>query len=235
RMVDGATVGFEALVRWIHPTRGLVSPASFIEVAEDTGLIVPIGDWVLQQAMADAMSWSQAEPPHDEPYLSVNVSAKQFRQPGFIERVQEQLQRAGLPPQRLVLEITESLLLRDDEQVWSDLIALRECGIRVAIDDFGTGYSSLSYLRQVPIDVVKLDKSFIDPMVASTQQRDLVEGIVRLARTLGLDVIAEGIQRPRERELLVEIGCSYGQGYLFSKPMSEEDALHWLHSIHVPA
>jgi EAL domain-containing protein (putative c-di-GMP-specific phosphodiesterase class I) len=196
---------------------------------------VPIGDWVLQQSMADAMSWSQIEELHEEPYLSVNVSAKQFRQPGFIERVREQLRRADMPPQRLVLEITESLLLRDDEQVWSDLIALRESGIRVAIDDFGTGYSSLSYLRQVPIDVVKLDKSFIDPMVASTQQRDLVEGIVRLARTLGLDVIAEGIQRPRERELLVEIGCSYGQGYLFSKPMTEDEALQWLQHVHVPA
>jgi diguanylate cyclase (GGDEF)-like protein/PAS domain S-box-containing protein len=235
RLVDGVTVGFEALVRWIHPARGMVAPGAFIEVAEDTGLIVQIGDWVLQRALADANSWSELDDLHAQPYLSVNVSAKQFRQPGFIERVREQLRRADLPPQRLVLEITESLLLRDDEQVWSDLIALRESGIRVAIDDFGTGYSSLSYLRQVPIDVVKLDKSFIDPMVASTQQRDLVEGIVRLARTLGLDVIAEGIQRPRERDLLVEIGCAYGQGYLFSKPMTDEEALHWLQHEQVPA
>jgi len=134
-----------------------------------------------------------------------------------------------------VLEITESLLLRDDEQVWSDLIALRESGIRVAIDDFGTGYSSLSYLRQVPIDVVKLDKSFIDPMAASTQQRDLVEGIVRLAHTLGLEVIAEGLEHPRDRELLMDIGCPYGQGYLFSKPLTEQEALRWLQHDHVPA
>jgi PAS domain S-box-containing protein len=233
RLVDWVTVGFEALVRWVHPTRGMVAPGAFIEVAEDTGLIVPIGDWVLQKAMSDAISWAQSSP--DAPYLSVNVSAKQFRQPGFIERVRDQLARADLPPQRMVLEITESLLLRDDEQVWSDLIALRESGIRVAIDDFGTGYSSLSYLRQVPIDVVKIDKSFIDPMAASTQQRDLVEGIVRLAHTLGLEVIAEGLERPQDRELLVDIGCPYGQGYLFSKPMTEQEALRWLQHDHVPA
>jgi len=233
RLADWTTVGFEALVRWVHPTRGMVPPGAFIEVAEDTGLIVPIGEWVLQQGMADAISWANSSP--DAPYLSVNVSAKQFRQPGFIERVRDQLARADLPPQRMVLEITESLLLRDDEQVWSDLIALRESGIRVAIDDFGTGYSSLSYLRQVPIDVVKLDKSFIDPMAASTQQRDLVEGIVRLAHTLGLEVIAEGLEHPRDRELLVDIGCPYGQGYLFSKPLTEQEALRWLQHDHVPA
>ena len=233
RLVDWVTVGFEALVRWVHPTRGMVAPGAFIEVAEDTGLIVPIGDWVLRQALADAISWPSSSP--DAPYLSVNVSAKQFRQPGFIQQVRDQLAQAGLPPERMVLEITESLLLRDDEQVWSDLIALRESGIRVAIDDFGTGYSSLSYLRQVPIDVVKIDKSFIDPMAASTQQRDLVEGIVRLAHTLGLEVIAEGLERPRDRELLVDIGCPYGQGYLFSKPLSEQEARRWLQHDHVPA
>jgi diguanylate cyclase (GGDEF)-like protein/PAS domain S-box-containing protein len=235
RLVDQVTVGFEALVRWVHPTRGMVPPGAFIEVAEDTGLIVPIGEWVLQRALADAISWSRLPHLAEVPYLSVNVSAKQFRQPGFIEHVRDQLDRAGLPPQRLMLEITESLLLRDDEQVWTNLITLRDRGIRVAIDDFGTGYSSLSYLRQVPIDVLKIDKSFIDPMVASNQQRDLVEGIVRLAHTLGLEVVAEGIQRRRERDLLVDIGCRYGQGYLFSAPMADDDALRWLHHDHVPA
>jgi len=227
RLADGVTVGFEALVRWQHPTRGTIPPLDFIDVAEDTGLIVPIGNWVLQQSLVDAVDWARAAP-HDYTYLSVNVSARQFRTAGFIDRVREELAATGLPPGRLMLEITESLLLRDDEQVWTDLTALRESGIRVAIDDFGTGYSSLSYLRQVPIDVVKIDKSFIDTMVSSPQQRALVEGIVRLAHTLGLQVIAEGIQRPSDRDLLVDLGCTFGQGYLFSRPMTGADALRWL-------
>jgi diguanylate cyclase (GGDEF)-like protein/PAS domain S-box-containing protein len=227
RLADGVTVGFEALVRWQHPTRGMIPPLDFIDVAEDTGQIVPIGGWVLHQALADAVTWARAAP-HDYTYLSVNVSARQFRTAGFIDRVRDELAATGLPPGRLMLEITESLLLRDDEQVWTDLTALRENGIRVAIDDFGTGYSSLSYLRQVPIDVVKIDKSFIDTMVSSPQQRALVEGIVRLAHTLGLQVIAEGIQRPSDRDLLVDLGCTFGQGYLFSRPMTDGDALRWL-------
>jgi len=134
-----------------------------------------------------------------------------------------------------MLEITESLLLRDDEQVWADLAALREIGVRVAIDDFGTGYSSLSYLRQVPIDVVKIDRSFIGTMSASAQQRALVDGIVRLAHTLGLQVVAEGIERSTDRDALSDIGCPLGQGYLFSGPLSYRDAVRWLLSQHVAA
>jgi diguanylate cyclase (GGDEF)-like protein/PAS domain S-box-containing protein len=231
----GGTAGFEALVRWNHPTRGLVGPDEFIEVAEESGLIVPIGNWVLETVVAAAARWHGRRPGDEPPYFSINVSARQFRTPGFADKVKRELEKAGLPPRCLMLEITESLLLRDDEQVWADLSALRDIGVRVAIDDFGTGYSSLSYLRQVPIDVVKIDRSFIGSMSSSEQQRALVDGIVRLAHTLGLQVVAEGIERSTDRDALSDIGCPLGQGYLFSGPLSYRDAVRWLLSQHVAA
>ncbi|HEX6871344.1 MAG TPA: EAL domain-containing protein, partial [Micromonosporaceae bacterium] len=228
----GHTNAFEALVRWYHPTRGLILPNQFIDVAEESGLIVPIGNWVLEKALDAAADWHREladQPgPADAPYVSVNVSARQFRMPDFANRVRRELDRVGLPPSALMLEITESLLLRDDDQVWSDLTTLRQSGIRIAIDDFGTGYSSLSYLRQVPVDVVKIDRSFIDTMSSSAQQRALVEGIVRLAHTLGLKVIAEGIERISDRELLAAMGCPMGQGYLFSQPLTDNEATKWM-------
>jgi diguanylate cyclase (GGDEF)-like protein/PAS domain S-box-containing protein len=233
-LADGRTVGFEALLRWHHPTRGLLAPGEFIDVAEDSGLIVPIGDWVLARAMSDAARWSQVTG-DSSTYLGVNVSARQFRAQGFVDKIRHELAASGLAPERVMLEITESLLLREDEQVWIDLTALREIGLRVAIDDFGTGYSALSYLRQVPIDVVKIDKSFIDSMSSSAQQKALVEGIVGLAQTLGLQVIAEGIQRPADRDLLVEIGCPLGQGFLYSSPLSTDDVVDWVRTEKVAA
>ncbi|GFJ91378.1 putative bifunctional diguanylate cyclase/phosphodiesterase [Phytohabitans rumicis] len=217
-----ATVGFEALVRWRHPTLGLVSPDEFIDVAEETGLIEPIGDWVLQQAIAAATRWPGT------PYVSVNVSARQFRAPGFVENVRKELLAANLAPTRLVLEITERLLLRDDEQVWLDLTGLRELGVRIAIDDFGTGFSSLSYLQQVPIDILKIDKSFTATVASSARQQAIVDGIVRLAQTLSLDVVAEGIETAADRDLLRDIRCPYGQGYLYSHPLDPDDIDGWL-------
>jgi len=218
-MVDGATVGFEALVRWRHTARGLILPSDFIDVAEDSGLIVPIGNWVLERALGDTVRW----PSNPPAYLSVNVSARQFRSRGFLEKVRRELDASGLSPDRLMLEITESLL--SDEQVWADLAALRDGGVRVAIDDFGTGYSALSYLRQVPVDVVKIDKSFVDATGSSPRQRALVEGILRLAEALGLQAVAEGVERPADRDALVEIGCRLGQGYLFSRPLSDDEVV----------
>jgi diguanylate cyclase (GGDEF)-like protein/PAS domain S-box-containing protein len=227
RLEDEAPVGLEALLRWVDLERGFVPPSEFIDVAEESGLIVPIGNWALRRAVADAAEWSDrgAENP---PYLSLNFSVRQFHHPELIDTILEELARSGLPPQQLQLEITESLLLRDDERVWADLARLREIGIRVAIDDFGTGYSSLSYLRQVAIDVMKIDRSFVDAMGNSTQQRALVETIVRMAQTLGLDVVAEGIEHPDDRDLLFAMGCVYGQGYLFAKPMTQHETLRWL-------
>ena len=225
-VADGATVGFEALVRWQHPTLGLVSPDEFIDVAEETGLIEPIGDWVLQQAIATATTWPGT------PYVSVNVSARQFRVPCFVDKVRKALADAGLPPERLMLEITERLLLRDDEQVWLDLTGLREMGVRIAIDDFGTGFSSLSYLQQVPIDVLKIDKTFTATVSSSARQQAIVDGIVRLAQTLNLEVVAEGIETEADRDLLRVIHCPYGQGYLFSQPLAPDEVAGWLRFEH---
>jgi diguanylate cyclase (GGDEF)-like protein/PAS domain S-box-containing protein len=225
-LADAGPVGFEALLRWDDPVRGRMSPGEFIDVAEDSGLIVPIGEWTLHQAITDAAQWTVDN--GSAPYVSINVSVRQFRSPGLLGRIERELRASRLPPTRLMLEITESLLLRDDEHTWRDLLRLRDLGIRVAIDDFGTGYSSLSYLRQVPADVLKLDKSFIDTMAASPTQRKVVETIIRLARTLGLDVIAEGIERSADRDLLAGMGCPYGQGFLFAGAMTDADARDWL-------
>jgi diguanylate cyclase (GGDEF)-like protein/PAS domain S-box-containing protein len=223
----GGTVGFEALVRWRHPTRGLLSPGEFIDIAEESGLITPIGERVLAKAAHDAQEWHRIRP-DAEPYVSVNVSVRQFRSSGFVEMVQRLLAQADLRPSRLVLEITEGLLLRDDDKVWEDLKTLRQWGIQVAIDDFGTGYSALGYLRQVPLDIVKLDRIFISTITTSSRQRELVRGIVALARTLGLTVVAEGIETERQRDIAAAIGCDCGQGYLFAKSMSHKDAIAWI-------
>ena len=224
-LADGQPTGFEALLRWEHPSRGRLSPDQFIDVAEESGLIAPIGEWVMRTAMEAALSWGTSE---DSPYVGINVSARQFRTPGFTATVHRLLAQSGLRPDRVTLEITESLLLRDDDSVWQDLQSLRRFGVRIAIDDFGTGYSALSYLRHVPLDVVKLDRSFIQSMAASVKQRELVQGIVGLADVLGLQVIAEGIETEQERDLAARIGCAYGQGFLFSPALPVDETRSWL-------
>jgi diguanylate cyclase (GGDEF)-like protein/PAS domain S-box-containing protein len=221
-------VGFEALVRWHHPVRGIIEPDQFIEVAEESGLIVPMGRWVLDQALHAVAQWRRVLPRIRQPYVSVNVSVRQFRQAGFVEHVKQALGYVDVPARALMLEITETLLMRDDEQIWADLAELQELGVQIAIDDFGTGYSSLGYLRQRPIDVVKIDKTFIDDIVHSPQQLALVNGIVNLAQSLNLTVIAEGIEDATHRDMLVEVGCPLGQGYYFSCPVDPTEALSWM-------
>ncbi|WP_433717251.1 putative bifunctional diguanylate cyclase/phosphodiesterase [Actinoplanes sp. CA-051413] len=218
-----AVVGVESLVRWQHPERGLLGPYHFIDLAEENGAIVGIGAWVLGESLRQFAAWRAADPQLALGYVSVNVSARQFRTPGFVDQVRQAITDAGAQPGWLLLEITESLVLRDVEQVWADLRVLRELGVRIAIDDFGTGYSSLSYLRQMPVDVLKIDKSFIDDIIASPQQRALVNAIVTLARNLDLTVVAEGIEDGAQRELLERMGCPYGQGYLFARPLWPAD------------
>ena len=222
----GATIGFEALVRWAHPTRGLVGPTEFIELAEETGLIEPIGEYVLRTAVADAVGWCRTT--QNEAYVSVNVSARQFRHPGFAELVEHVLAANGLRPDLLMLEITESVLMREDDHVWVELATLRDVGVRLAIDDFGTGFSSLSYLEQTPIDVIKIDKSFVDSLVPSDRQRTVVEGIMRMAEKLGLQIVAEGVETEAERDLLAEMRCPFGQGYLYAGPLTQVEAIRWL-------
>jgi diguanylate cyclase (GGDEF)-like protein len=223
---SGIAVGFEALVRWEHPTRGLVAPSEFIELAEETGLIEPIGDWVLRRAVTAAAHWYRTLP--HGPYVSVNVSALQFRTPGFAEKVDRELASAGLPASHLMVELTESVLFREDDHVWAELETLRNNGVRLAIDDFGTGFSSLRYLLQTPIDVIKIDKTFVSTLASSTRHRVLVDGIVRLAKTLGLHVVAEGIETVADRDQLAEMGCPFGQGYLYSVPLTSSDVNLWL-------
>jgi diguanylate cyclase (GGDEF)-like protein/PAS domain S-box-containing protein len=217
------TVGFEALLRWPHPTRGMIPPATFIPVAEESGLIVPLGAWILRTAVAAAADWRRIDPV-STPYVSVNVSVRQFRAPFLVDQILEELARVELPPHLLTVEITESLLLGEQEEIQTDIARLRQAGIKVSIDDFGTGYSSLSYLHRVPVDTLKLDKSFVDTITTSDQQLALVTGIIQLAETLELDVVAEGVETSAEHHLLTAAGCAFGQGYLFARPMVEEDA-----------
>jgi EAL domain-containing protein (putative c-di-GMP-specific phosphodiesterase class I) len=223
-LAGGEIAGFEALVRWRHPRWGMMQPGQFIELAEETGHIVPLGSWVLGQAAADIVQWTCRTPRQPPPHVSVNVSARQFRDPGFVDGVRRVLASSGLPPSALILELTESVLLRRDERIHADLMELKLIGVKLAIDDFGTGYSSLSYLRELPIDVLKIDKSFVDGIGISQQRRALVEGIIRIARTLNLSVIAEGIETEVQRDLLVSMGCQFGQGYLLAMPVEADQA-----------
>ncbi|MFJ6995086.1 EAL domain-containing protein [Streptomyces sp. NPDC003090] len=214
-------VGFEALARWPHSRRGMVPPEQFIPLAEETGAIMPLGTWVLERATATAARWRDTLPDaNGTPYISVNVSAWQFREPAFTEEVRAALDRSRLPAGALVLELTESVLMRPDRRLREVMRTLKDLGVGIAVDDFGTGFSSLSYLRDFPIDILKIDKSFIGDLAHDPRQESLVEGIVRLAATLGMEVIAEGIEAPRQRDLLRGMGCRFGQGYLFGRPMT---------------
>ncbi|MFH8712435.1 aminotransferase class I/II-fold pyridoxal phosphate-dependent enzyme [Streptomyces zaomyceticus] len=226
---DGAPAGLEALIRWPHARRGMVPPDQFIALAEESGHIMPLGAWVLEHAALDIARWQRARPSKSPLYASVNVSARQFRDPGFLDGVRRTLRSSGLVPGSLVLELTESVLMRRDAQIRTTMAALKEMGVSIAIDDFGTGFSSLSYLREFPIDVLKVDKSFIDNITTDPQQVALVEGIVRIADVLGLQVVAEGIEHEEQRALLAEMGCRYGQGYLFARPMTAHQTESYLH------
>ncbi len=207
--------GYEALLRWQHPTRGLVPPTHFITLAEDSGLIVPIGRWILRQATEQAAAWQA--PDGSGPRISVNVSVCQFQHPSLVDDVADALQRSGLPSHQLVLEITESVLAQDAETT-RKLRSIKDLGVRLALDDFGTGYSSLSYLRRFPIDTLKIDKAFVDGVATSAQDRAVIGAIVQLGHTLDLDLVAEGIETADELAALKALGVQYGQGYHLGRP-----------------
>jgi diguanylate cyclase (GGDEF)-like protein len=226
------TVGFEALVRWHHPVRGVVAPDEFLQVAEESGLIVPMGRWVIEQALHTVAQWRRIMPRTRQLYVSVNVSQRQFREPGFTDDILQLLSYAAVPPQALMLELPETLLADHNSPIWTDLAVLREHGVRVAIDDVGTGHSSLSNLRHQSFDVVKIDREFIDDMVDDTRQRESIAGILQLAKSLDLAVIAEGIETERHRELLVRMDCPLGQGYLLSSPVDGTEALGTMSESH---
>ncbi|HEX5391657.1 MAG TPA: EAL domain-containing protein [Rhodocyclaceae bacterium] len=217
---SGKLIGMEALVRWEHPTRGLVSPADFIPVAEETGLILPIGELVLNKACIQAQSWRQSG--EYDIYVAVNLSARQIEQGTVVDVVREALHASGLAPSGLVLEITESVLMENAQETVAPLEQLRALGVRLSIDDFGTGYSSFSYLRRFPTDTVKIDQSFVQDMHHDTDARAIVTGIIALAHSLRLKVVAEGVETEDQRNHLHELGCDYLQGYLISKPVPSD-------------
>lgn len=215
-----AVAGVEALVRWNHPSRGLLPPAEFIPLAEETGLIVPLGSWVLREACGQTAAWRLSQP-HLDLWVSVNLSTRQLLEPDLVERVQETLIESGLEPASLMLEITEGSLMQGITETAVKLRGLKELGVRLAIDDFGTGSSSLSYLRQFPIDLLKIDKSFVDE-VGTSDGPLLVQAIVDIARTLRVETIAEGIEEEEQLAGLREVGCRSGQGFLFARPLPPE-------------
>ncbi|HEX4790743.1 MAG TPA: EAL domain-containing protein [Actinospica sp.] len=229
-LATGLISAFEALVRWQHPQRGSITPDKFIPLAEETGLIVPLGRWVFRQAALDAAAL-RARPGGGHLRVAVNVSARQFSVPGLVADLDAGLAEAGLGPDALIVELTESALIRRAEEGGggaASLDALKELGVGLAIDDFGTGYSALSYLHDLPFDALKIDKSFVDEITTSPRRMDLVRGIIDIADSLGLSVVAEGLEQPRQRELLTAAGCRYGQGFLFSPPVPIDEALELL-------
>ena len=210
---NGVIFGVEALLRWPHPSRGLVSPTEFISLAEECGLIGPLGEFTLRQAFADSLQWPSVT-------VAVNVSALQLRSADFLGLVRDVTAQTGAQPSRIELEITESVLLADDEDTVATLNALRNQGFGIALDDFGTGYSSLSYLGKYPVDKIKIDRSFITNLGTDRQSEAVVAAIIKLARAMNLAVIAEGVETDVQRMGLRRAGCGDFQGFLFSEPLS---------------
>ncbi len=210
--------GFEALLRWHNPSRGLVSPADFIPLAEEIGLMIPIGEWVLREACKEAAIWAQPAT------VAVNLSAHQFQNAKLVETVASALAHAGLEPTRLELEITESALLDDTDSVLSALQGIRALGVRISMDDFGTGYSSLSYLQKFPFHKIKIDQSFVRRMERDAESKAIVRAVAALGASLGMTTTAEGVETPEQLDLVRAEGCTYVQGYLTGKPMGAADA-----------
>ena len=219
---EGRTVGAEVLLRWPHPQRGMVSPAEFIPLAEDTGLILPLGNWVLETACTQLSLWSKA-PLTQDLTLAVNVSARQFRQPDFVEYVLDLISYTGVDPKRLKLELTESLLVNDIEETTHKMIALKARGVGFSLDDFGTGYSSLSYLKRLPLDQLKIDQSFVRDLMTDPNDAAIALAVITLGHALGLTVIAEGVETQDQRDHLHNQGCDAYQGYLLGRPMPLQD------------
>jgi diguanylate cyclase (GGDEF)-like protein len=223
---SGRIVGAEALIRWQHPELGLVSPADFIPLAEETGLIVPIGEWVLRQACAQAHAWQDAGLPPVR--VAVNLSERQFRQSGLYEVITAALQQAGLAPEWLEVELTESLVMHDVNRTIDVLRGLKQMGVTVAVDDFGTGYSSLSYLRRLPIGVIKIDRAFIEHISDNPDDAAIAKAIIALAKSLQLKTVAEGVETGEQADFLRRHGCDVMQGFYFSRPLPADKFIELL-------
>jgi diguanylate cyclase (GGDEF)-like protein len=223
-LLDERVTGVEALVRWHHPTRGIVLPESFVPLAEESGLIAELGRWVLRKACHQGALWRAKYPGHPGLAIGVNISGAQLREPGLVEEVADALDQSQLDATGLTLEITETALMESFDHAIEQIDALNALGVDLAIDDFGTGYSSLRYLRRLPLDVMKIEKSFVDGIGQPGEERALLRAIVDLANIFGLQVVAEGIERPEQRDRLLELGCGLGQGHLLSEPLDAADA-----------
>jgi EAL domain-containing protein (putative c-di-GMP-specific phosphodiesterase class I)/CheY-like chemotaxis protein len=223
-------VGVEALVRWAHPERGLVAPGEFVPLAEDTGLIVPLGAAVLREACQQIAAWQHAEPDGAPLTLSVNVGARQLLGAGLPEVVRDALASSGLRPSSLCLEITETVFVEAGESSSRALRELKELGIRIGVDDFGTGYSSLAYLKRFPVDVLKIDRSFVKGLGNSREDRAIVSSIIDVAHAFGLDTVAEGVETLQQLEHLRDLGCERAQGWYWQRPMPADILTRWLES-----
>jgi EAL domain-containing protein (putative c-di-GMP-specific phosphodiesterase class I) len=224
-LASGATTGVEALLRWRHPSRGVVQPDDFIPILEDSGLIIDVGRWVLQEACRHGARWHGLGYQLD---VSVNVSARQLETDQLVEDVRAALSDSGLDPHSLIIEITETAIMGNVGAVVPRLAALKATGVRVAIDDFGTGYSSLAYLQQFPVDTIKIDRSFISTMADSPESGALIRTLVQLGKSLGLETLAEGIEETGQYSQLAREQCDSGQGYLFARPLEMDDVASFL-------
>lgn len=229
---NGEIAGMEALVRWEHPERGLISPAQFIPLAEETGLIMPLGLWVLREACRQTRAWQQRYPGAIPLAVSVNLSARQFRQPDLAKRIADVLQETGLEPGKLALELTESVVQDDAQAALSTLLELKDLGVQIEIDDFGTGYSSLSHLKQFPVDALKVDRSFVSGLEENLEDLVITRIVVGLAHTLGMRAVAEGVETSEQLFQLREMGCDLAQGYYFAKPLTSEEMASLLETGH---
>ena len=224
-LASGAVVAFEALVRWLHPVRGLLPPEEFVTVAEETGLIVPIGTWVLEQACAQAVGWPTAPGATEPPGISVNLSARQLGRGDLGAVVAGALSQSGLEPARLCLEITESAVLDAGAHLTDALDELKALGVTLALDDFGSGFTSLAHLRRLPVDIIKIDRSFVAGLGTTAEDAAVLTALVSLSRSLGLGVVAEGIETAAQRDELTNLGCETGQGFVLAKPQTPEEAV----------
>jgi diguanylate cyclase (GGDEF)-like protein len=219
KLETGAIIGAEALVRWKHPTRGMIPPMQFIPLAEETGLVVPLGGWVLRQACLQLAEWQKLRGGGEPFVMNVNLSSRQLVRDGITDEVAAAVDESGIRASWLVLEVTETVLMADPVAAAAALGSIRDLGVRVALDDFGSGYSSLSHLRRFPIDIVKIDKSFVDDVAQEGVESAIARGIIELGRAMHLQTVAEGIEVPEQADMLRTLGCDLGQGYLFARPL----------------
>jgi EAL domain-containing protein (putative c-di-GMP-specific phosphodiesterase class I) len=224
----GHLAGFEALIRWNHPERGFVNPSDFIPLAEDTGLIVPIGQWILKRACQQLAKWQWQSASNRNLFISVNLSGKQVAQADLVEKIQETLSQTNLEAKHLKLEITESAVMDNSDMAVRLLKELKALGVQLSIDDFGTGYSSLGYLHRFPVNTLKIDRSFVGRIGEAAENIEIVRTIVSLAENMGMEVVAEGVETLSQLTQLRNLNCKFGQGYLFSRPVDADSVTGWI-------